>query len=75
MPGAANYAMSPTANRGAYKPPTFANGAPQNALKRPALQDVSNTGANGGAGGADSSDAKRQKVEAPGVENAAVVSN
>ena len=78
MPGAPNYAMSPSANRGAYKPPTFANGAgAPNGLKRerPALQDVSNTGMNGnGAASGDGPDAKKQKVDAPGVENVAAVS-
>ena len=71
MPGGPGYAMSPSANRGAYKPPTFANPAAPNALKRErvALQDVSNSGANGVA--ADGGDAKRQRVEVPGVENAA----
>ncbi len=73
MPGAPNYAMSPSANRGAYKPPTFANGAPPNALKRErvALQDVSNAAANADAT-VESGDAKRQKVEVPGAENAGV---
>lgn len=77
--GAPSYAMSPTGNRGAYKPPTFANGnGPQNALKRerPALQDVSNVnpGSNG-TGTVEAPDAKRQKVEAPGAENTATVSS
>lgn len=76
--GAPNYAMSPTANRGAYKPPTFANGGgPSNGLKRerPALQDVSNTGTTGnGVATAEGPDAKKQKVEATGVENAGAVS-
>ncbi|KAI8934184.1 hypothetical protein NX059_008933 [Plenodomus lindquistii] len=66
--GAPNYAMSPSANRGAYKPPTFANGGNGQGIKRPALQDVSNqTTANTGEG----PDAKKQRVEAPGAENAA----
>ncbi|KAJ4351022.1 DNA repair protein rad52 [Ascochyta clinopodiicola] len=75
MPGAPNYAMSPSANRGAYKPPTFANGAAPNVLKRDrvALQDVSNASANGAT--AEEGDAKRQKVEVPGVENAGVSSS
>ncbi len=76
MPNGVPYAMSPSANRGAYKPPTFANGGvPPNGLKRdrPVLQDVSNTGGGGntGAGNAEGPDAKRQRVEAPGVENIA----
>ena len=73
MPAAPSYAMSPSANRGAYKPPTFANGGgTPNALKRdrPALQDVSNTGVNGiGGTNAEGPDTKRQRVEAPGLEN------
>ncbi|CAO2658637.1 Nn.00g063600.m01.CDS01 [Neocucurbitaria sp. VM-36] len=77
MPGAPNYAMSPSANRGAYKPPTFANGAvPPNGLKRerPALQDVSNTGVSGnGTVNSDGPDVKKQKTEAPGMENMATV--
>jgi hypothetical protein len=77
MPGAPNYAMSPSANRGAYKPPTFANGGgPPNGLKRerPALQDVSNVNPNGNANaGVEAPDAKRQRVEATGVENAGAV--
>lgn len=66
MPGAPNYAMSPSANRGAYKPPTFANGAQHNGIKRerPVLQDVSNTGVSG-----EGPDIKKQRVDAPGVEN------
>lgn len=74
MPGGPNYAMSPSANRGAYKPPSFANGAAPNALKRErvALQDVSNAGTNGVA--AEEGDAKRQRVEVPGAENAGVPS-
>ena len=78
MPGAPNYAMSPSANRGAYKPPTFANGSvPPNGLKRerPALQDVSNTGMNpNGVVNSDGPDTKKQKTEAPGVENIAAAS-
>lgn len=54
MPGA--NAMSPSMNRGAYKPP----------MKRPPLQDVSNQGSNGQAG---EPEAKRQKVEGSGPEN------
>ncbi|KAJ4321245.1 DNA repair protein rad52 [Neodidymelliopsis sp. IMI 364377] len=75
MPGAPNYAMSPSANRGAYKPPTFANGAASNALKRErvALQDVSNAGANGTM--SEGGDVKRQRVEVPGAENAGVTSS
>ncbi|KAL6706111.1 DNA repair protein rad52 [Coniothyrium glycines] len=71
MPGAPSYAMSPSANRGAYKPPTFSNGGgPQNGVKRerPALQDVSNVGTNGAS--TEGPDAKKQKVETPGSENA-----
>jgi DNA recombination protein Rad52 len=74
MPGAH---MSPSANRGAYKPPTFANGAGPGGLKRErgVLQDVSNTGnGNGSAGVGEGPDAKRQKVDAGGgAENAGVV--
>jgi hypothetical protein len=64
--------MSPSANRGAYKPPTFSNGAAAG-VKRPALQDVSNTGTVGNPAAAvkEGQEAKRQRVEAPGVENAA----
>ncbi|KAG9200446.1 DNA repair protein rad52 [Epicoccum nigrum] len=71
MPGGPGYAMSPSANRGAYKPPTFANPAAPNALKRErvALQDVSNSGPNGVP--AEGGDAKRMRVEVPGAENAA----
>ena len=74
MPGAPNYAMSPSANRGAYKPPTFANGTVPNALKREriALQDVSNASANGAP--AEGGDVKRQRVEVSGTENAGVSS-
>ena len=76
MPSAAPYAMSPSANRGAYKPLTIANGgAATNMLKRdrPALQDVSNMGGSGNTGNmnAEGPDAKRQRVDAPGVENVA----
>lgn len=72
MPSGPNYAMSPSANRGAYKPPTFANGAAPNTLKRErvALQDVSNAASNGGA--VEGSDAKRQRVDVPGTENVGV---
>ncbi|KAL6158901.1 DNA repair protein rad52 [Exserohilum turcicum] len=75
MPGAPNYAMSPSANRGAYKPPTFANGAGPNGVKREraALQDVSNVGVNGNV--PEGPDAKKQKVDAPGAENTAGVAN
>jgi hypothetical protein len=75
VPGAQGYAMSPSANRGAYKPPTFANGQGPNGVKRErgVLQDVSNVGTNGGAG-TEGPDAKRQKVDgALGAENAGVV--
>jgi hypothetical protein len=67
--------MSPSANRGAYKPPTFANGAASNALKRErvALQDVSNAGVNGPV--SEGGDVKRQRVEVPGAENAGVTSS
>lgn len=72
MPGAPNYAMSPSGNRGAYKPPTFANGAGGMKRERPPLQDVSNQGANGGADD-EGPDVKRQRIEnaAPttGAEN------
>jgi len=81
--GAPSYAMSPSANRGAYKPPTFANpnaNVPNGAgikRERAALQDVSNvnTGANAAVEGPD---AKKQRVEtsAPaGAENTAVVNS
>jgi recombination DNA repair RAD52 pathway protein len=73
MPGAAPYAMSPSANRGAYKPPTFANGAgPPNALKRDrvALQDVSNANPSGNT--AEGHELKRQRIETPDAENARV---
>ena len=65
--------MSPSANRGAYKPPTFANGAgPPNALKRErvALQDVSNANPNGNA--AQGHETKRQRIETPDAENTRV---
>jgi len=70
MPGAPNYAMSPSANRGsAYKPPSFANGAAAGVKReRPPLQDVSNQGSNGHPS-SDGPDTKRQRVEAPGTEN------
>ncbi|KAF1937556.1 hypothetical protein EJ02DRAFT_385459 [Clathrospora elynae] len=71
MPGATGFGMSPSANRGAYKPPTFANGVGMK-RERPVLQDVSNVGTNGG-GNEEGPDAKKQKVDAPGVENAGVV--
>jgi hypothetical protein len=64
MPGAPNYAMSPSANRGAYKPPTFANGSAGTKRERPPLQDVSNQGTNGGTAGGEGPDVKRQRVEA-----------
>lgn len=58
--------MSPSANRGAYKPPTFANGAAAGVKReRAPLQDVSNQGVAGNEG----PDVKRQRVEAPGTEN------
>ncbi|KAH7094560.1 Alpha/Beta hydrolase protein [Paraphoma chrysanthemicola] len=73
MPGAP-YAMSPSANRGAYKPPTFANGAAGVKRERPPLQDVSNQGPNGASGAGEGPDVKRQRVEAAttgtGAENA-----
>jgi hypothetical protein len=74
MPGGAGYAMSPSANRGAYKPPTRMNPDAPNGLKRErvALQDVSNAGTNGVA--AEGGDAKRQRVEVPGAENPGVPS-
>jgi hypothetical protein len=77
MPGAPNYAMSPSGNRGAYKPPTFAAGVKR---ERPPLQDVSNTGATANvATGADGPDVKRQRVEATttttGTENHGPVSS
>lgn len=74
MPGGGpNYAMSPSANRGAYKPLSINNPA-ANALKRErgALQDVTNAGPNGAAG--EGGDAKRQRVEVPGAENAGITS-
>ncbi|KAF2204713.1 alpha/beta-hydrolase [Delitschia confertaspora ATCC 74209] len=61
MPGGA---MSPLANRGAYKPPGMVNG-----IKRPPLTDVSNKGTESGA---VEPDAKRVKVN--GVESRAVAS-
>ncbi|PSN64028.1 hypothetical protein BS50DRAFT_576652 [Corynespora cassiicola Philippines] len=65
MPGAGAM-MSPSANRGAYKPPTFAGG-----VKRPPLQDVSNQNVAGKGGGeAAEHEAKRQKVDG-GVPNGA----
>jgi hypothetical protein len=72
MPGAPNYAMSPSANRGAYKPPTFANGAVGVKRERPPLQDVSNQGGTAGGNGSEGPDVKRQRVEATttGAENA-----
>ncbi|KAF1928661.1 uncharacterized protein M421DRAFT_62791, partial [Didymella exigua CBS 183.55] len=72
--GGPSYAMSPSANRGAYKPLSI-NHPAANALKRErgALQDVTNAGPNGAA--AEGGDAKRQRVvEVPGVENAGVTS-
>jgi hypothetical protein len=76
MPGAPNYAMSPSANRGAYKPPTFAAGMKRD---RPPLQDVSNQGTNGAAAaGGEGPDVKRQRVETTtsttGTENTGPVS-
>jgi hypothetical protein len=73
MPGAPNYAMSPSANRGAYKPPTM-NGAGPGGVKREraALQDVSNVGANGVPGN-EGPDVKKQRVDAPpGAENTGI---
>jgi hypothetical protein len=80
MPGAPNYAMSPSANRGAYKPPTFANGGAGVKRERPPLQDVSNQGVNGGAGAVgEGPDVKRQRVETTagtaGSENTGPASN
>ncbi|KAL1655351.1 DNA repair protein rad52 [Didymella pomorum] len=75
MPGGgANFAMSPSTNRGAYKPLSINNPA-ANALKRErgALQDVTNAGPNGAA--TEGGDAKRQRVEVPGAENAGVTSS
>jgi hypothetical protein len=79
MPGAPNYAMSPSGNRGAYKPPTFAAGVKR---ERPPLQDVSNTGATANVtAGTDGPDVKRQRVEATttttttGAENNGPVSS
>jgi hypothetical protein len=63
MPGAPGYTMSPSANRGAYKPPTFANGAAGVKRERAPLQDVSNQVV---AGGAEGGDVKRQRVENTG---------
>jgi hypothetical protein len=79
MPGAPNYAMSPSANRGAYKPPTFANGAAGIKRERPPLQDVSNQATGGGATtGGEGPDVKRQRVEVTttttGAENTGPVS-
>ncbi|USP76625.1 uncharacterized protein yc1106_03899 [Curvularia clavata] len=76
MPSTPNFTMSPSANRGAYKPPTFANGNGPNGVKREraALQDVSNMAVNGNAT-AEGPDAKKQKVDAPGTENTAGVAN
>jgi recombination DNA repair RAD52 pathway protein len=75
MPGAPNYAMSPSANRGAYKPPTMNVAGPAGVKReRPALQDVSNVGANGVTGN-EGPDAKKQRVDAPpGAENTGVAS-
>lgn len=70
MPANPNYAMSPSTNRSAYKPPSFAHGGgPNNVLKRerPALQDVSNVNVNTAMN--EEPDAKKQKVEPPGAEN------
>ena len=77
--GAPSYAMSPSANRGAYKPPTFANpnanananaNANSNAptgvgvkRERAALQDVSNVNA-GVNTVVEGPDTKKQRVEA-----------
>lgn len=59
MPGAA---MSPLANRTAYKPPAMANG-----VKRPPLADVSNKGGDNGAG--EGPDAKRIRMDGPENNN------
>ncbi|KAJ5060441.1 hypothetical protein J3E72DRAFT_233710 [Bipolaris maydis] len=78
MPSASSYAMSPSANRGAYKPPTFANGNGPNGIKREraALQDVSNVGVNGQTAAVEGPDAKKQKVDTPlGAENNAGVAS
>jgi hypothetical protein len=61
MPG-----MSPLGNRGGYKPPSAVAGA-----KRPPLQDVSNHIVAGNGSGGEGHDGKRQKVDVPGMENAA----
>lgn len=58
MPGA--HAMSPLANRGAYKPPGMVGG-----IKRPPLADVSNQGAN--AEGPP--EPKKPRLSGTGVEN------
>lgn len=74
MPGGGvNYATSPSANRGAYKPLSIKNPA-VNALKRErgALQDVTNAGPNASGAAGEEGDAKRQRVEVPGAENANV---
>jgi len=81
MPGGPNYAMSPSANRGQYKPPTFNGAGPGNGnpaagpgaggpggvkRERAALQDVSNVGVNGNGGlGSEGPEAKKQRVDAP----------
>ncbi|KAF1835123.1 hypothetical protein BDW02DRAFT_496705 [Decorospora gaudefroyi] len=71
--GAGGYAMSPSANRGAYKPPTFAAGVKR---ERGVLTDVSNMGnADNEGANAEGPDAKKAKVEggdALGVENTGV---
>lgn len=61
MPAA--HAMSPLANRNAYKPPGMAGG-----IKRPPLADVSNQGGKGESEGPP--EAKKPRLEASGVENA-----
>jgi len=81
MPGGPNYAMSPSANRGQYKPPTFNGVGPGNGnpaagagggghggvkRERAVLQDVSNVGVNGNGGvGSEGPEAKKQRVDAP----------
>ncbi|KAF1921705.1 hypothetical protein BDU57DRAFT_592438 [Ampelomyces quisqualis] len=80
MPGAPGYAMSPSANRGAYKPPMFANGAAGVKRERAPLQDVSNQGATAGTNATvEGPDVKRQRVEntgtTTGAENTAPASS
>jgi len=54
--------QSPMANRSAYKPPGMVTGA-----KRQPLTDVSNKGTE--ANGRENHDAKRMKMDGPGMEN------